>query len=77
MGAAERHGGLSHAGGGFAARAHAARSALREFARNADGATAIEYAVIASLISIMIVAGAMTIGQQVKVFFETMIVPFL
>ena len=42
-----------------------------------DGATAIEYAVIASLISIMIVAGATTIGQQVKTFFENMIVPFL
>jgi Flp pilus assembly pilin Flp len=33
--------------------------------------------VIASLISIAIVIGATTIGQQVKVFFESMIVPFL
>ena len=41
------------------------------------GATAIEYAIIASMLSLMIIAGATTIGQQVKVFFETMIVPFL
>ena len=41
------------------------------------GTTAIEYAVIASLISITIVVAATTIGQQIKTFFEEMIIPFL
>ena len=41
------------------------------------GTTAIEYAMIASLISIVIVGAATTIGQQIKTFFEQMIVPFL
>jgi pilus assembly protein Flp/PilA len=77
MGSAEGHGGLSDAGGGFAACAHAARSALSALARDIGGATAIEYAIIASMLSLMIIAGATTIGQQVKTFFESMIVPFL
>ncbi|HWA92255.1 MAG TPA: Flp family type IVb pilin [Rhizomicrobium sp.] len=42
-----------------------------------SGATAIEYAMIAGMISIMIVAGATQIGQTVKTFFMDMIVPFL
>jgi pilus assembly protein Flp/PilA len=45
--------------------------------RAEGGATAIEYAMIASFISIAIVAGATSIGTQVKAFFEQMIVPFL
>ncbi len=48
MGPAEGHGGISHAGGGFAARAHAARSALSTLARDGGGTTAIEYAIIAA-----------------------------
>ncbi|HVV64932.1 MAG TPA: Flp family type IVb pilin [Rhizomicrobium sp.] len=35
------------------------------------GTTAIEYAVIASLISIAIVAGAETLGNSLKSFFES------
>lgn len=41
------------------------------------GATAIEYAMIASLISIMIVTAVGTIGKQITIFFEQMIAPFL
>jgi pilus assembly protein Flp/PilA len=36
------------------------------------GATAIEYALIASLISIMIVAGATSIGGTLKGFFTSL-----
>ncbi len=39
------------------------------------GGTAIEYAMIASFISILIFAGASSIGQTVKGFFESMIAP--
>ena len=77
MGAAEGHGGLSHAAGGFAALADVAGSALSKASRDRNGATAIEYALIAGLISILVVTGATTIGQTVKTFFENMIVPFL
>ena len=55
----------------------AARSALTRASRDRNGATAIEYALIAGLISILVVTGATTIGQTVKTFFEQMIVPFL
>src|SRR5476649_1860137 len=52
MGPAERHEGLSHARGRLAAYSHAARSFVKNLACDACGATAIEYALIASLISI-------------------------
>lgn len=64
---------MADAARGFAAHSDAARS----FIGDTRGATAIEYAMIASLISIMIVTGVTTIGTQVKNFFEQMIVPFL
>jgi pilus assembly protein Flp/PilA len=57
---------LSHARRGFAAAADAARSALKRFAADRSGTTAIEYALIASLISIMIVAGATSVGTTLK-----------
>ena len=61
-----------------AARRPAAHpDAARSFVSDTRGATAIEYAMIASFISIMIVAGASAIGTQVKTFFEQMIIPFL
>ena len=50
---------------------------MTRFVTAKDGATAIEYAMIASLISILIVAGATQIGVSVKTFFEQMIIPFL
>ena len=55
----------------------AARSAVSRFGACAGGTTAIEYAMVASLISIVIVAGASQIGMEVKNFFMQMIVPFL
>ena len=64
---------MADAAGRYPAHPDAARS----FVSDARGATAIEYAMIAGMISIMIVAGASTIGQTVKTFFMEMIVPFL
>ncbi len=44
---------------------------LRKFIRNEDGATAIEYALIASLIAVAIIAAVTTVGQKVtNVFTE-------
>src|SRR5438105_1486501 len=66
VGTPQGHGPVSHAGGRLAAYTDAARSAVKAFARDVSGATAIEYAVIASMISILIVGGASAIGSQVK-----------
>jgi Flp pilus assembly pilin Flp len=41
------------------------------------GTTAIEYAVIASMISILIITGASAIGTQMRTYFQAMIAPFL
>jgi pilus assembly protein Flp/PilA len=62
---------LSHARRGLAPAADAARSAVTRFAADQGGATAIEYAVIASLISIMIVAGVTSVGTSLKDFFNS------
>ena len=48
---------------------------MKAFVRDTSGATAIEYALIASVISILIVGGAMQIGTQVRTFFEESIIP--
>jgi pilus assembly protein Flp/PilA len=63
---------LSHARGRFALASHAARSALTRLCSDRGGATAIEYALIASLVSIMIVAGVTSIGTTLKDFFTTL-----
>lgn len=42
-----------------------------------DGATAIEYAMIASFISILIVTAVTSIGSSVQHFFQDVIAPFL
>jgi pilus assembly protein Flp/PilA len=39
-------------------------SLLKRFQKDASGATAIEYALIAGLVSIVIVAGATSIGSR-------------
>lgn len=44
---------------------------MTRFAADQGGATAIEYAVIASLISIMIVAGVTSVGTSLKDFFNS------
>ncbi|MCP5411023.1 MAG: Flp family type IVb pilin [Alphaproteobacteria bacterium] len=63
---------LSDAGRRPAAFAHAARSALGAFAADNRGATAIEYALIASLISVVIVGSLVTIGDKLGTFFTSL-----
>jgi pilus assembly protein Flp/PilA len=40
--------------------------ALRRFAQNESGATAIEYGLIASLIAIVIITGVSAVGNKLK-----------
>jgi pilus assembly protein Flp/PilA len=47
------------------------RLLLKRFAANVGGATAIEYALIASLISILIVTAVTTIGTKLSSIFTT------
>lgn len=42
---------------------------IRDFAREEDGVTAIEYALIASLISLALVGGATTLGGKLDDMF--------
>ena len=49
---------------------------MSSFAIDVSGATAIEYAMIASLISIIIVSAVSQIGTKLVSFFNT-IIPFL
>jgi pilus assembly protein Flp/PilA len=77
MGATKGHGIISDAARRFAAYTNVAGPSLSHFVRDTRGATAIEYAMIASLISIVIVAAATTIGQTMKTYFLEMLVPFL
>jgi Flp pilus assembly pilin Flp len=70
MAAAARDGGLSDAAGRPAADPHAARPALAGFWAEEQGATAIEYALIASIISIAGVAAFMSIGQSLLTMFQ-------
>jgi pilus assembly protein Flp/PilA len=46
-------------------------TSLRRFARDDGGATSIEYALIASGISIVIVATVMTLGSNVQALFTS------
>ncbi|MEN0087260.1 MAG: Flp family type IVb pilin [Pseudomonadota bacterium] len=45
--------------------------AIRTFLRKTHGATAIEYGLIASLITIAVIIGATQTGQETKKPFET------
>ena len=49
---------------------------MNGFARDEGGATAIEDALIATLISIVIVAAVTNIGTQVKAMFQSVIAGF-
>jgi Flp pilus assembly pilin Flp len=69
MGAAAGHGAISNAIRRLAARSDAAGPSLKEIVRDTRGATAIEYAMIASLISILIVGGISQIGEKLQFFF--------
>jgi pilus assembly protein Flp/PilA len=75
MGTSERDAQLSDAAGGHPAHSGLARFALKFFG-DVHGATAIEYAMIASMISIAIVLGATTIGGKVTGFFNS-VAPYL
>jgi pilus assembly protein Flp/PilA len=44
---------------------------MRRFLRDERGATAIEYALIAVIISIVVVGGATTIGTSLKTSFQS------
>lgn len=44
--------------------------AISSFLKREDGASAIEYAIIAGLIAIAMIAGAGLIGDQIKIIFE-------
>jgi pilus assembly protein Flp/PilA len=46
-------------------------AALRSFFRDERGATAIEYALIAVLMSIALIAGATALGPEIARLFET------
>lgn len=74
MGTATIAQGLSYAASGFAAYSGLARR-VRQFLGNVDGATAIEYAMIASIVSVVIFAGVQTIGQKVTHFFAEVVAP--
>jgi len=50
---------------------------LSRFLADVNGATAIEYAMIAGLVSIVIVTAVTQIGGTVKSFFEQMVAPFV
>lgn len=43
---------------------------LRRFTRNDDGATALEYGLLAGLISVMVIGGATLAGQSVDSIFD-------
>jgi len=77
MGAAKGHGIISNAARRFAAYSHVAGPSLKRFAEDTRGATAIEYAMIASIISIVIVAGAQTIGKAILHDFQDVLAPWL
>jgi pilus assembly protein Flp/PilA len=55
----------------FKSSIQAARTALRRFRSDAGGATAIEYALIASGISIVIMATVVTLGGTVTGMFQS------
>lgn len=45
-------------------------SLMKRFARDDSGATAIEYGLIAALISVALIAGATTLGTKLNATFE-------
>lgn len=49
---------------------------LKRFVRDKDGATSIEYALIAAILSLAIVAGAMDIGNALVNFFTDLATRF-
>jgi pilus assembly protein Flp/PilA len=66
----------SHATGRFAPHPDAPRSALSVFSSDKHGATAIEYALIAASISIVIVTAVAAIGTTLTGFFNSVVAGF-
>src|SRR5436190_650614 len=66
MGAPQGYERLPDARGRFAAHSHAARSAMRNFARDMGGATAIEYGLIAGLIALVVIGAVGTVGTTLS-----------
>jgi pilus assembly protein Flp/PilA len=48
---------------------HQMKNLIAKFRKNEDGATAIEYALIAGLIGLVIITGATTLGKNVSTKF--------
>jgi len=48
-----------------------ARTGLRRFLKNEDGATAIEYGLIAALIAVVIIVAVTAVGTQLSGTFNT------
>lgn len=67
---------MADAARGSAAHSHVARSVVSRFARDEAGVTAIEYCMIASFVSIMIVTGVTAIGETLKGFFLAVLAGF-
>ncbi|MBV9571069.1 MAG: Flp family type IVb pilin [Alphaproteobacteria bacterium] len=74
MGTAEGPARLSYAAGRPASDSRLARFAVTWLGEEFGG-TAIEYAMVASMISIVIFAAVGQIGDKVKAFFESMVAP--
>jgi pilus assembly protein Flp/PilA len=80
MGETERPEHAADAAGGSAAHPHAARFDLKKlfgirlFFGDTRGATAIEYALVAGSIAVVIVAAVQTLGQNVNTMFFQQIV---
>lgn len=47
------------------------KSFIQQFLRDEEGAAAIEYGLLAGLISVMIIAGATVMGTQIKLLFTS------
>ncbi len=76
MGSSERPEGLSYAGGRPSANSGVA-GFVRKLIGAEAGATSIEYAMIASIISIVIVGSVSVIGSKVQTYFTEVIAPYL
>lgn len=46
------------------------KSTIQQFLRDEEGAAAIEYGLLAGLISVMIIAGATLVGQHLQAIFN-------
>lgn len=51
------------------------KTRVSRFSRDASGATAIEYGLIALLVAIAIIVGATALGNQLSATFETLAAP--